>query len=76
MNTAKETLLDVTGMHCGSCVRRVTDALRTVDGVSAVEVQLRAGTVLVRHDPGRAAVAALIAALDRAGYGSSLAEAA
>jgi|JI10StandDraft_1071094.scaffolds.fasta_scaffold1405503_1 copper chaperone len=76
MNTAKETLLDVTGMHCGSCVRRVTDALRTLDGVSAVEVQLRAGTVLVRHDPARAAVAALIAALDRAGYGSSLAEAA
>lgn len=70
MTTSSDTLLDVTGMHCGACVRRITDALRSLDGVNAVEVRLRAGTVRVRHDPARTGVAHLIAALDRAGYGS------
>lgn len=70
MTTSSDTLLDVTGMHCGACVRRITDALRSLDGVNAVEVQLRAGTVRVRHDPARTGVADLITALDRAGYGS------
>jgi len=72
MNTQHETVLDVTGMSCSSCVRHVSDALRSLDGVTAVEVQLRAGKVLVRHDPAKAAVTALVTALDRAGYGSRL----
>jgi copper chaperone len=72
MNTTIQTILDVTGMTCGSCVRRVTAALRGLDGVTAVEIQLRAGKVLVDHDPARAPVTALVAALERAGYGSRL----
>lgn len=76
MNTNHETLLDVTGMSCGSCVRHVSDALRRLDGVSAVEVRLKTGEVQVRHDPAKAPVAALVAALAEAGYGSKLAAAA
>ena len=76
MNTAHETTLDVTGMSCGSCVRHVQAALRGLDGVTNVDVRLKEGKVLVSHDPTRTSVVALIAALDRAGYGSQLSAAA
>jgi copper chaperone len=57
-------------MRCGSCVRHVSTAIRGLDGVTDVDVRLNDGKVLVRHDPTRTSVTHLIAALDRAGYGS------
>lgn len=75
MNTHHKTTLTVAGMTCGSCVRRVTAALRAVPGVTAVEVSRIEGTARVDHDPATAP-AALIAAVERAGYSSSLAAAA
>lgn len=65
----KQTLLDVEGMSCASCVHHVGVALKDVDGVSKVEVQLRAGKVLVEHDPGTP-IESLIRALADAGYDS------
>ena len=52
-------------MTCPSCVRHVTSALETVDGVGDVEVKLREGLVTVKHD---APIAQLIDALADAGY--------
>ncbi|MFT3764291.1 MAG: heavy metal-associated domain-containing protein [Minicystis sp.] len=71
MSQKNETLLDVTGMTCRSCVRHVDHALRELEGVSSVEVRLSEGKVMVRHDPGAAPVASLIEALREAGYPSS-----
>lgn len=68
MHTGLTTTLTVAGMTCGSCIRRVTEALRAVPGVSAVEVRRIEGEALVHHDPATAPVDALIAAVDRAGY--------
>jgi copper chaperone len=76
MNTAHETTLDVTGMSCGSCVRHVSTVLRSLDGVSNVDVRLKEGKVIVRHDPTKTSAVALVAALDEAGYGSQLSAAA
>ncbi len=70
MNTAHKTTLDVTGMSCGSCVRRISTALLSLDGVIDVDVRLKEGKVIVRHDPAKTSAVALIAALDKAGYGS------
>lgn len=67
----EETLLDVTGMTCGSCVRHVGDALRAVPGVLAVEVDLRAGRVRVRHTAGSAVPERLVQAVVQVGYGAS-----
>lgn len=47
-----EILMDVTGMTCGSCVRHVTSALKAVDGVEDVAVDLASGRVAVRGRPG------------------------
>ncbi|MFY0535650.1 heavy-metal-associated domain-containing protein [Nannocystis pusilla] len=76
MNTHHETILDVLGMSCQSCVRHIHAALGELDGVTEVEVRLSEGEVLVRHDQDRATVNHLIAALREAGYESSLAAAA
>lgn len=76
MNTQHETTLDVSGMSCPSCVRHVNTALRGLDGVDDVDVRLRDGKVLVRHDPRRATVNHLIVALREAGYESTVDKAA
>lgn len=68
MNNSQHTTLTVHGMTCGSCVRHVGAALRALDGVVAVDVKLRDGLALIEHDPGRASVDTMIAALDAAGY--------
>ena len=67
MTTTRETLLQVDGMTCGSCVRHVNEALRRIDGVAAVDVRLAEGRVLVRHGED-AALAQFVDALREAGY--------
>lgn len=76
MNTHHETILNVPGMSCQSCVRHIHAALGELDGVAEVDVRLRDGKVLVHHDQDRATVNHLISALREAGYESSLAAAA
>jgi copper chaperone CopZ len=63
-----ETTLRVTGMSCGNCVEHVAQALRQVPGVAAVDVALAEQRARVTHDPARAPVPALIAAIEAAGY--------
>lgn len=70
-----QTVLAVKGMTCPSCVRHIDEALKEVSGVSEVEVKLREGKVLVRHDEGSVPVASLVDALKEAGYESSPANA-
>ncbi|MCQ4347465.1 cation transporter [Pseudomonas stutzeri] len=62
--------LNVQDMSCGACVRHVTEALSPLAGVESVEVDLQAGRVRVGGQPDSAA---LLAALDDAGYPAQLA---
>lgn len=66
-----KTVLNVNGMTCGHCVNAVTEALRPLPGVSAVEVALDGGRATVEHD-GRASQESLIAAVVEAGYTASV----
>jgi len=59
------TTYDVKGMTCGHCVRSVTEEITGVEGVSAVEVDLEAGTAVVTGD---VAAEAVKAAVVEAGY--------
>ncbi len=61
--------LDVTGMSCASCVRRVERALLAVPGTAAASVNFATGRVRVR---GIASAIDLMGAIQRAGYGASL----
>lgn len=71
--TSQEALrFPVSGMICGTCVGRITRALRRLDGVAAVRVNLADETVAVRRDPRLAPDPAIVAALAEAGYEAHL----
>ena len=71
MKTEQEdTVLEVQGMTCPSCIRHVTSALSDIDGVDKVDVKLRDGLVIVKHDNAQAPITQLIEALNEAGYAS------
>ncbi|MBI3155574.1 MAG: heavy metal translocating P-type ATPase [Burkholderiales bacterium] len=61
------TTLAIDGMTCASCVRRVERALATVPGVREASVNLATNEAVVRQ-LGAADAAALVAAVERAGY--------
>ena len=72
MNEPCTLTLPITGMTCASCVSRVERALRQVPGVLDASVNLATNKAQVRRLAGSAPDAALLAAVQRAGYGASL----
>ncbi|HEU0121579.1 MAG TPA: copper ion binding protein, partial [Bryobacteraceae bacterium] len=60
--------LDVQGMTCAACVGHVEKALHKVPGVTQASVNLLANEARVAFDPARTSPAALIAAVEDAGY--------
>lgn len=64
--------LNVTGMMCQHCVAHVKKALEGVDGVSAVDVNLEAGTATVEAADS-VTDEALVAAVVDAGYEAAVA---
>lgn len=60
--------LKVSGMTCGHCRAAVETALKTLDGVNSVDVDLKTGRVLVDYEEGKAAEQELMDAVKNAGY--------
>jgi copper chaperone CopZ len=65
-----EFMLKIDGMHCGSCVRRVTQALAAVEGVTVNEVSIGAARLASNLD--LAPVELAVAALAKAGFAARL----
>ncbi|MGH9600594.1 MAG: heavy-metal-associated domain-containing protein [Terracidiphilus sp.] len=61
-----EFKLHIDGMHCGSCIRRVTQALASTEGVEVKEVAVGSARLESRQEP--APIDLAIAALAKAGY--------
>jgi len=61
----KELTLRVDNMHCGACVRRVTQALEKVGGVTVDEVRIGAARI---HASEEVAEASVVSAIEKAGY--------
>lgn len=57
--------LQVQGMTCGACARRVSHASKSIAGVDAVFIDIQNGLVRIEGDPD---TTALLAALNDAGY--------
>ncbi|MCI0584006.1 MAG: cation transporter [Chloroflexi bacterium] len=70
--SAETIRFPITGMTCGSCVNRITRAIRKLDGVGRVTVDLRRETATVRREPALVSNAALAAAVADAGYTADL----
>ncbi len=61
--------LKITGMSCGNCTGKVTQALGALSGVHDVEVSLATGEAMVKYDEQLISPAQLKAAVQDAGYG-------
>lgn len=60
--------LEVTGMSCGGCTHKVTDALKAVPGVNEVDVSLADKRATVSFDTKLTSVGQLESAVRDAGY--------
>jgi copper chaperone len=61
----REVTLRIDNMHCGACVRRVSQALERVEGVRLGEVRVGAARV---EAPENVTEAMLLGAIGKAGY--------
>lgn len=62
-----ETLkMTIEGMHCGSCVKRVTLAIQKVEGVEGVNVEV--GSASVQYDAEKAEQQEFLDAINRIGF--------
>ncbi len=64
-------MLNVTGMRCGGCVTKLSNALGAVPGVDDVQISLASGEVTVRYDERVTSPAALTERVIDTGYGTA-----
>lgn len=64
------TILSVSNIHCGACASRVTKAIQKVEPAAVPQVDVATGRVTLDK---AGDIAAIFAALDKAGYPASLA---
>ena len=68
--------MNVTGMTCGGCTSKVSQALKAVAGVGDVDVSLTEGEATVQYDEHLTSPDQLKSAVKGAGYGVGAANAA
>jgi copper chaperone len=61
-----EIRLSIEGMHCDGCVRRVTNVLKSVEGVRVDSVNV--GSAKVAFEPGEIAPEQILAAVAGIGF--------
>lgn len=68
--TATTTDFTVTGMSCGHCEGAIRSEVGEIPGVSAIDVSAASGVLRVTHTS-EVSDAAIIAAVDEAGYAAA-----
>jgi copper chaperone len=68
---AEDVVLQIQGMHCGACVRRVTSALEKVGGVKINSVEVCSASVVI--DPQQVRPEQLVEAVNRIGFQATVA---
>lgn len=64
--------LAIDGMHCGACVRRVTDILQKTAGIKLGSVDI--GSAEMSFDPNQTTLEEIISAVSSVGFQAHLAE--
>jgi Cu+-exporting ATPase len=75
MSESKQLTLPITGMTCANCVATVERGLKKQEGVQTAVVNLASERATVTFDPGAVGLPALVARVERAGYGIATGEA-
>lgn len=65
--------LKITGMTCGGCTSKVTNALKTMPGVGDVKVSLSAGEASVQYDERVTSPDQMKSVVEGTGYGVDIA---
>jgi copper chaperone len=63
------TILRSDDLACPTCVAGLENMLRATGGVETATVHFMSGRIEIHHDPERIDVAALVKAIQEAGYG-------
>lgn len=66
----EELKVSIEGMHCGACVRRVTNALQSLAGVQLDSVDV--GSARMTFDPAQAPVENILSAINGIGFQAHL----
>ncbi|HSF26207.1 MAG TPA: heavy metal-associated domain-containing protein [Actinomycetes bacterium] len=66
--TTTHTLLRAEGFSCPSCVTKIEKRVGRIDGVASVKVHFASSRIEVDHDPAKASVDDVVAAVAKAGY--------
>lgn len=69
-----KTILAITGMHCASCSALISRKLKETAGVEEANVNLAAAKASIRFNPAEVNEQGLIAAVEAAGFGASIAD--
>ncbi|MBA4698546.1 MAG: copper chaperone CopZ [Ruminococcus sp.] len=64
----EKSIIKVDGMSCEHCVKAVTNAVNALPGIESVEVDLKAGTVTVEHDPAQSPADKIKFEIEEQGY--------
>ncbi|WP_201714117.1 heavy-metal-associated domain-containing protein [Rossellomorea arthrocnemi] len=64
----EKTLLKVSGMTCGNCVKKLETVLNGLDGVQQAKVDLENGAAKVKYDESKQSPESLSRAVSNAGY--------
>lgn len=64
----ENTIIKIGGMSCQGCVKNITGVLAGLAGVASAEVSLEAGEARVAFDPQAVTRAALLNAVEDAGF--------
>ena len=64
--------LKIDGMTCGGCVKSVTKVLENLNGVEKAEVSLENADAIISFDESKIQPAALIEAVEDAGFDATL----
>ncbi|MBU5637889.1 heavy-metal-associated domain-containing protein [Geomonas sp. Red69] len=67
-------VLRTSGMTCGACVKKITEALQSQRGVAAAEVDLESGLVVAGYDSKQTAPEKLAQAVQKSGFPSQVAQ--
>ena len=61
---------NITGMTCAACSAHVENAVKKLDGVTAVSVSLLTNSMAVEFDENKTSVKAIVSAVQKSGYGA------
>ncbi|WP_226659992.1 copper chaperone CopZ [Pseudalkalibacillus hwajinpoensis] len=64
----EQTTLKIEGMTCDHCKAAVTNSLKELEGVSEVEVDVKAGTAKVAYDSSSVSISEMNEAVEEQGY--------